>query len=99
MTEEKFVKSNKKYLDLAKEITYKLHETCVNSDEEYNLVTVLAGVAIGTYMFIKELAKATDQSTKAAIAPATELGFDFDEIFKISIFFQCIIYSFFYEFS
>ena len=64
MTEEKFVKSNKKYLDLAKEITYKLHEICVNSDEEYNLVTVLAGVAIGTYMFIKELAKATDQSTK-----------------------------------
>ena len=28
--------------------------------------------------------------TNPAIAPATELGFDFDEIFKISIFF-CLL--------
>lgn len=57
MNEEKFVKSNTRYLDLAKKVTADLHEICIESKEEYNTLTVLAGASIGFYMFLKEIAK------------------------------------------
>lgn len=63
MNEEKFVKSNTQYLDLAKEVTTILHNICVEGKTEYNILTVLAGISIGLYMFIKELAQITENKT------------------------------------
>lgn len=60
MNEEKFVKSNTQYLDLAKEITASLHNLCIESKNSYNLVTVLAAISIGFYMFLKEIAQNTE---------------------------------------
>lgn len=63
MNKEKFLQSEPKYLDLAKNVTTLLHDVCIESKEEYNTPTVLAGVSIGFYMFIKELAQLTKTTT------------------------------------
>ena len=68
MNEEKFVKSNTEYLDLAKNVTTSLHELCINSKEEYNMLTVLAGISIGFYMFLKEIAQHTEHKTEDLIS-------------------------------
>ena len=63
MDEEKFVKSNTQYLDLAKEVTSTLHDICIEGKAEYNMLTTLAGISIGFYMFIRELAQITENKT------------------------------------
>lgn len=64
MDKEKFLKSEPKYLDLAKNVTTLLHDVCIESKEEYNIPTVLAGVSIGFYMFIRELAQLTETTAQ-----------------------------------
>lgn len=69
MNEEKFVKSNSEYLDLAKTVTHSLYDICIaDPTKEYNLITTLAGVSIGFYMFLKEISNHT--------------GIDIDELSK-----------------
>ena len=47
-------------------------------------------VSPGDIAMVFQYSALFDSLTNPAIAPATELGFDFDEIFKISIFF-CLL--------
>ena len=56
MNKEKFLRLNPDHLDLAKSITNSLYDLCSDDSKEYSIATVLAGVSIGTYMFLKEIA-------------------------------------------
>ena len=40
--------------------TASLHNLCIESKNRYNLVTVLAAISIGFYMFLKEIAQNTE---------------------------------------
>lgn len=72
MNEEKFVKSNTEYLNLAKNVTGTLHDLCINGSEEYTIVTVLAGVSIGVYMFLKELSGMLKVNTQELISECVQ---------------------------
>ena len=56
MDKQKYIQSDTEYLDLAKSITNYLYELCSDDSKEYNISTVLAGISIGVYMFLKEIA-------------------------------------------
>jgi len=68
MNEEKFVQSDTKYLDLAKNVTSLLHDLCINGNEEYNVLTVIAGISVGVYMFFRELSNMIEAPTKDLIS-------------------------------
>lgn len=72
MNEEKFVNSDTKYLDLAKNVTGVLHDLCINGSEDYNVLTVIAGVSIGVYMFFKELSSMVKVATKDLISECVQ---------------------------
>ena len=72
MNEEKFVKSNTQYLELAKQVTAQLHDICVEGKEQYNLLTVLSGVSIGVYMFLKEISQNTAIGTSELIKECSQ---------------------------
>lgn len=55
--------SNTDYLDLAKSITDSLYNLC--TEKEYNVGTVVAGISIGTYMFLKHIANLVEDVTPA----------------------------------
>lgn len=71
MNKEKFIKSDTKYLDLAKNVTSLLHDLCINGQEDYTILTVLSGVSIGVYMFLKELSQKLEVDINGLISECT----------------------------
>lgn len=71
MNEEKYIQSDTTYLDIAKNVTGMLHDLCIESKENYNIITVIAGISIGFYMFIKELANMIDIDTEELLSRCT----------------------------
>lgn len=71
MNEEKYIQSDTTYLDIAKNVTGMLHDLCIESKENYNIITVIAGISIGFYMFIKELASMIDIDTEGLLSRCT----------------------------
>ena len=68
MDEEKFIKTNEKYLDIAKQVSDSMYDIC-KFEEEISLDTFLSGMGIGIYIFFRFLAsQLTDKevSVKAA---------------------------------
>lgn len=57
MDDKKLLENNTRYLDIAKKITYSLDDICIQTDEEYSGIEVLAGISIGLFTFINSLAK------------------------------------------
>ena len=56
MDKDKYIMSDTEYLDLAKSITDYLYAICADDSKEYTIGTVLAGVSIEVYMFLREIA-------------------------------------------
>lgn len=77
MDKLKFVNSDTEYLDLAKSITNALWNLTINkAEKDYSIGTLVAGISIGTYMFLKHVASGLED------VKAIDLYNDFDEWVK-----------------
>ena len=77
MDKLKFVNSDTEYLDLAKSITNSLWNLTINrAEKDYSIGTLVAGLSVGTYMFLKHIANGLED------VEAIDLYNKFDEWVK-----------------
>ena len=60
----KILENNSRYLDIAKKITYSLHNICIESKEEYSGIEIIIGLSLGIYTFIKSISDVTGVDVK-----------------------------------